>query len=184
MEPLSSQLDSTDRNSTYVRSSALYRTRSSVSFALVAALLVLTACGDIFGAPPVGPEGPGFGGLEDGVTRLVNDHRETLGCRRLVWNPDVARVALGHSRDMLERDFFGHYDPDGNGLKQRLESARVSYLDAAENIAQGFRYDDAALKVFEGWISSPQHRRIIENCTFVIHGIGVADYRWTHVFMR
>lgn len=151
---------------------------------MVALALFVTACGDIFGAPPAGPEGPRTGGLEDAVARLVNDHREQLGCRRLVWSGGLAGVALGHSTDMLEREYFGHYDPDGRGLRERLEAARIPYFDAAENIAQGFRYEDAARAVFDGWLESPNHRKIIENCTFVIHGMGVVDFRWTHVFMR
>jgi uncharacterized protein YkwD len=157
---------------------------SSLGFAIIVLALVVVGCGDMSGGPPTGPESPGVGGLEDAVTALVNDHRQALGCPRLVWNVDLAGVALDHSRDMLERDYFGHYDPDGRGLKQRLESARIYFHAAAENIAQGFRYENAAQAVFDGWMKSPGHRTIIENCTFVVHGIGIADYRWTHVFMR
>lgn len=118
------------------------------------------------------------------MAALVNDHRESLGCRRLVWDDRIARVAFEHSVDMLERDYFGHQDPDGRGLRERLREARIPFALAAENIAEGFRYEDAAKAVFEGWMTSPEHREIIEDCDFLLHGVGFADYRWTHVFMR
>ncbi len=133
---------------------------------------------------PVGPEGPGLGALEDQVAALVNDHRQLVGCSRLVWNFAVAEVAVQHSADMLEREYFGHRDPDGNDLGDRLRAARIQFSMAGENIARGFRYEDAARAVFEGWLANSGHRNIIENCTFSQHGIGVVDYRWTHVFVK
>jgi uncharacterized protein YkwD len=147
-----------------------------------ACLAALVACCDFL--DPHAPESPGYGGIEDSVTLLVNDHREALGCGRLRWNPDLATVARAHSWDMLEREYFGHEDPDGRGLAHRLRAAGIQYVRAAENIAMGFRYDDAARAVFEAWLESESHRRIIESCSFTWHGIGFVDYRWTHLFMR
>ncbi len=133
---------------------------------------------------PTGPEGPGEGSLADQVALLVNNHRQMIGCPRLVWNRAVADVAVQHSKDMLDREYFGHEDPDGNDLGDRLRAARIRFSIAGENIARGFRYEDAARAVFQGWMETSGHRKIIENCTFSQHGIGVVDFRWTHVFVK
>jgi uncharacterized protein YkwD len=132
----------------------------------------------------MGPESPGMNGIEDAVTLLVNDHREALGCPRLRWDSDLAEVAVAHSRDMRDRAYFGHMDPDGRGLADRLRNAGISFNRAAENIAKGFQYEDAARKVFEGWLKSAPHRQILETCSFTHHGIGFVDYNWTHLFLR
>jgi len=118
------------------------------------------------------------------VSRLVNDYREAIGCPRLVWNADLAGAARAHSEDMLVRDYFGHTDPEGKDLGQRLRVAGIRFRLAGENIAKGFRYEDAALAVVESWIESEGHRKIIEECDFFQHGVGFVDYRWTHLFMR
>lgn len=148
------------------------------------ALVVLVVALGCQAVGPTGPEGPGLGSLEDQVALLVNDHRQRIGCPRLVWNQAVADVAAEHSADMLEREYFGHRDPEGNDLADRLRAARIPYSLAGENIARGFRYENPAQAVFEGWMAQRGHRSIIENCTFSQHGIGIVDYRWTHVFVK
>ncbi len=44
---------------------------------------------------------------------LVNDHRTGTGCGPLTWHAGAAAVALAHSTDMRDRDFFSHTNPDG-----------------------------------------------------------------------
>ncbi len=149
---------------------------------LIALLFASSSC-DLYPLPS-GPESSGRGTIEDQVAVLVNDYRQSIGCRRLVWNSELAEVARRHSADMLSRSYFGHEDPDGKDLRYRLRSAGVRFSLAGENIAQGFRYADAAKAVFEGWLNTEGHRKIIETCAFSEHGVGFVDYRWTHIFLK
>ena len=52
---------------------------------------------------------------------------------------------------------------------------------AGENIAWGTGSGDRA---FDMWINSSGHRANIENCSYTHHGVGLADGRWTHLFLQ
>lgn len=132
------------------------------------------------------PETAPGGTIAGDVARLVNDYRIARGCPRLIWDARLASIAEAHSLDMRSRDYFGHRDPEGRDLAERLTASGIPYSIAAENIARGYRhgYEDAARAVFEGWLKSRSHRAIIESCDFLTHGVGVVDDVWTHVFVR
>jgi uncharacterized protein YkwD len=112
---------------------------------------------------------------------LMNDHRESVGCTRLLWNDDVAAVAQHHSEDMVERNYFDHTNPDGQSPFDRLQNAGIAYSGAAENIAWGY---PSAAAVLQGWLNSSGHRSNIDNCSLKEHGVGLYQSRWTHLFIR
>jgi uncharacterized protein YkwD len=51
---------------------------------------------------------------------------------------------------------------------------------AAENIAAG---QWSAQQVLDSWLSSPGHRRNIENCGLLEHGVGLTQNHSTHVLV-
>lgn len=159
--------------------------RGNLVKGLILAVVVLLGCTscDLFG---------GFGrdgGLEEtpqevkDFVQMMNDHREDLGLSRLIWDDRVYQVALAHSEDMKDRDFFAHTNPDGKDPFDRLGDAGIEYWAAAENIAYGYSTGAAVLN---GWLNSAGHKANIENGTFTHHGVGyVADgHYWTHVFLK
>jgi uncharacterized protein YkwD len=81
---------------------------------------------------------------------------------------------------MVARDFFSHTNPDGDSPWDRLSAAGISFSRAAENIAWGYTSAEAVLS---GWLGSPGHRANIENCALTHHGVGLADWHWTHLFV-
>jgi uncharacterized protein YkwD len=114
------------------------------------------------------------------VVDLVNERRKGLGCKPLTWLGPVAQVAQRHSQDMVANKFFSHTNLLGESPFDRLRNAGIKYQRAAENIAFGQR---TAQHVMDSWISSPGHRRNIEDCAFQQHGIGLYQNYWTHVFV-
>lgn len=131
------------------------------------------------GCDVASPLEPALGGEVAALVSLVNEHRASVGCSALRWNGDVAEVALAHSQDMIDRDFFDHTNPDGDSPADRLRSAEIDYRRMAENIARGF---DTGASVLDAWLGSPGHRTNIENCQLEEHGVGLADGHWTHLF--
>ncbi len=112
----------------------------------------------------------------------VNRQRSEVGCGPLTWHEGIAAVARAHSLDMQARDFYDHVDPDGESLLHRLTRAGIAFNGVAgENLVIGTVDGTIA---FTLWMDSPEHRANIENCSFTHHGVGLADGRWTHVFVQ
>jgi uncharacterized protein YkwD len=55
--------------------------------------------------------------------------------------PELRCAARLHARDMSERNFFDHVNPDGEGPEDRMRSAGATFRIAAESIAQGPSFD-------------------------------------------
>ncbi len=116
------------------------------------------------------------------LVELVNRQRSEVGCRPLAWHEGIASVARAHSLDMQNREFYDHVNPDGESLEHRLIRAGIAYNGVAgENLVIGTVDGRIA---FTLWMESPEHRANIENCAFTHHGVGLADGRWTHVFVQ
>jgi len=112
---------------------------------------------------------------------LVNSYRASKGLSVLVWDGRVAAVAQAHSQDMIDRNYFGHTDPDGLTPPDRLRAAGIVFTDWGENIA-GNAWTGA--DVFQRWINSPGHLANIEFPNFTHHGVGLVDGMWTHMFVN
>lgn len=108
---------------------------------------------------------------EQELFRLVNEERTKRGVHTLTWRSEVVSVARGHARDMWERQYFGHYSPEGEDVGDRLENAGVSYSVAGENLALAPTVQTA----HNGLMNSQGHRENILEVEFRRVGIGVID---------
>lgn len=152
--------------------------RHCVRTALLAAgALATLGCTAMIG--PSEPDLPAAAQIA-GFAELVNEYRQAAGCETLAWHPDGARVAQAHSDGMVERNFFGHVNPDGQTPFDRIRAAAIPYRRAAENVAWGF---ETAQHVFDAWVASDLHRANIRNCNYTHHGVGFSGSHWTHVFL-
>lgn len=119
-------------------------------------------------------------GMEQQIFDLTNFIRKEHGLLPLQWNESLHEVASYHSQDMKEQDYFSHYDPKGNGLKERLAKQNVTYQYAGENIAA--QYIDG-LAAVEGWLNSKGHREAILDEKFTELGVGVYRFYYTQNFI-
>lgn len=104
----------------------------------------------------------------------------------LSMNPALRCAARVHSKDMADRVFFDHINPDGQDPFVRMEMAGYSYFTAGENIAAG---QSTPSEVMQGWMDSPGHCRNIMNPDFAEIGVGTFEansgsyrYLWTQTF--
>jgi uncharacterized protein YkwD len=105
---------------------------------------------------------------EGQVLTLVNVERAKIGCSPLVMDQPLAKLAEDFTKDMAQRNFFDHTDPDGDDPWERAKLAGITDL-GGENIARG-QADAAA--VMDAWMNSPGHRANILNCDFKTLGVG------------
>jgi uncharacterized protein YkwD len=140
-----------------------------------------------------------IGRLEKKIHDLINQERKKKGLANLSWNENLNYIARSYSRDMIERKFFSHNDPDGRSFIERyqaggfvckLRNGNETCL-GAENIAQDNLYssvvyrngvtsyswnseDEIAASVVKRWMQSRGHRENILTAYFKRQGIGVA----------
>jgi uncharacterized protein YkwD len=115
------------------------------------------------------------------LARLINSRRESIGCPELRWDDRAAALAGEHSRDMVERNFFSHTNPDGKDPFDRMRQAGIGFNRAGENMVLGV---ETGREVYQIWLHSPGHRNNMLDCRFTRQGIGRAGDRWTQVLFR
>jgi uncharacterized protein YkwD len=177
--------------------------------------MFLEGCAPVpFGVQPGKPGGPGdnFGlsgqkrptinidELELRIHQLVNEERTRHGLSPLAWNPMLNKIARLHSQDMVVRNYFSHYSPEGHDLAYRYSrqgfvcevAVGNVYYTGAENIFQNHLYDSIeyinevpaiyhwrdmeriAETTVTKWINSPGHRMNILEPSWKSEGIGIA----------
>lgn len=87
----------------------------------------------------------------------------------LASNVQLRCAARNHSRDMAERDFFDHDNPDGVDPFVRIDRTGYLFSVAAENIAAGY---PTAASVVQGWMDSPGHCANIMIAEITETGVG------------
>ena len=111
--------------------------------------------------------------LERTALEGINAERAAAGLPPLVPSTELARLARAYSRDMAERRFFSHSDPDGLGVVDRTTKAGISWKNVGENIARNRGFKDPAAVAVREWMKSDGHRGIILDSRYDETGIGV-----------
>jgi hypothetical protein len=120
------------------------------------------------------------------MTVLMNKDRylnpdESDCAPALDWHAELAAVALAHSQDMCNRDFFDHSNPDGDDPFDRMDAAGIQWVTAGENIfrVSGVGVDEAVTMGEEAFMDEPEcvanHRSNILNRNFTHVGVGVYE---------
>jgi uncharacterized protein YkwD len=120
-------------------------------------------------------------GLEKQMFDLVNHDRqdpaysaETGGRAQLLkWNEKLAAVARAHSRNMVEKGYFAHTDPDGTTFSARIIATGIRWQAMAENIASNRTVAGAETGFMSEPPSKPNHRSNILSVTATDIGIGI-----------
>ena len=96
---------------------------------------------------------------------LVNEARTLQGLQSLVYDHTAAEVAFQHSRDMAERGYLGHLNPEGLRPCDRLAAVGIRWSCVGETIhyAEGYTIEEIAPLVVREWLDSPSHRKILLN---------------------
>lgn len=118
--------------------------------------------------------------LEKSIFALTNKCRKKAGLGALGEENTLRYIAREHSRDMIKRKFFSHYDPDGLSPGERIAIRHRRLIGtSAENIWNGQGYDPSKTKmlaqmIMNNWMQSPAHRENILKEEYTHLGVGVA----------
>ena len=108
---------------------------------------------------------------EKEVFNLINQQRAANGLSALKIDEEVQRVARIKAQDMVNNNYFAHNSPTYGTPFQMLNSFKISYRSAGENIA-GNSSNSAAVNA---WMNSPGHKANILNSSYNYTGIGVVN---------
>lgn len=96
--------------------------------------------------------------VEGWVVALSNAERVEMGSAPLVRNPELANIAREYSRERVERGFYGHHDPEGDGPGERLSEAGYYCFYWAENVAIS-GYEGRTIDPYGNWTVIPETPR-------------------------
>jgi uncharacterized protein YkwD len=115
-------------------------------------------------------------GIEASLLARVNRVRTERHLPELRGSAPLASVALAHARDMAERGYVDHINPEGLNPLQRVQSAGVDGLRLlAENIGASSEGGDRIEAVVREWLRSESHRENLLNPAFNATGIAVVE---------
>lgn len=125
--------------------------------------------------PPPAPPISGVGGAAGTQFNLINQDRAANGVAPLAYSASLARVAQYRAQDMLNRNYFSHYDPATGQLAfvSLLHLWGIPYSTAGENIAWSTNPSMAGINSM--FMNSPEHRANILNSAYHRVGVGVAS---------
>lgn len=109
--------------------------------------------------------------FEEEMLKMVNNERIKEGLKPLEADPEMTAVARKHSKDMFERGYFAHVNPDGKNPFDRMKDMNVQFRAAGENLALAQTVAIAHINL----MNSPGHRANILNPSFGRLGIGILD---------
>jgi uncharacterized protein YkwD len=106
-----------------------------------------------------------YSAIELELLNLVNDHRTQLGLNKLNSIGLISKEAEGHSNYMVEKNVVSH---DNFDLRAKNLFENLGTINVGENVAYGYL---TANGLINAWLSSLDHRIILENENFTDFGI-------------
>ncbi|MBP2628329.1 MAG: SCP-like extracellular [Firmicutes bacterium] len=100
---------------------------------------------------------------------LLNADRAQNGLKPLKFNSQLTALGEKYAQDMINRNFFSHYNPEGQSPFDRMKQAGISYSYAGENLAINSNVDTAE----KAFMNSPGHRANILSPNYTEVGLGV-----------
>ena len=108
---------------------------------------------------------------EQYLLSAANQERASRGLQLLHRDPDLARSAAAHAREMASRGEISHQFPGEPDLSQRGADAGVAFSSISENVAQA----SSAAEIHDLWMHSEHHRENILDPAIDAAGISVVE---------
>lgn len=147
--------------------------RRVLAWAGTLSLALLVMAGQASGAEDIAA-------LRAAALEHVNTSRQDEGLPPLESGDVLDEAAQLHAEDMLERGYYSHVTPGGDGPRERfLDAGGGEWELVAENIAMcrncGALDRDRVSQFHQGWMDSPQHRANILRRGLARFGFGAAS---------
>lgn len=111
--------------------------------------------------------------------KLLNDDRKKRNLAPLQFNSHLSKLAESYARDMIDRDFFSHRNPEGQSPFDRMQERQIIFNYAGENIA----FNESVYAAQQAFMHSPKHKANILNQNYTQVGIGVVKSSTGRVYV-
>lgn len=126
--------------------------------------------------PEQQPAGVNLSEYEEAVLYLINTARVNNGLAALQPNQSLTDISRTRSNDMLSRNYFSHYTPEGTTVFNIMRSCGIKWNAAGENLAQSLPANIGSPEAFlDAWMKSPGHAANILKDRYGIIGVGMID---------
>ncbi|MHB1376669.1 MAG: CAP domain-containing protein [Candidatus Humimicrobiaceae bacterium] len=113
---------------------------------------------------------------ENQVAALINNFREANGLNALAADESLTNVAMTRSRDLLDRNYFSHYTPEGTNVFNLMRDMGIEFRYAGENLAQSAPASVGTPEGFlNAWVNSPSHRDNILRSQYTKIGVAMVE---------
>lgn len=102
----------------------------------------------------------------------TNAIRAQNGLSKLTLHTLLSASATAKCRDMADRNYWSHIDPDGREPWYFIDKTGYIKLAAGENLAYGFKDTQS---IIDGWMNSVEHKAVILNATYQDIGFGICS---------
>lgn len=124
---------------------------------------------------------PGILGIQTNISieQLVTDtnaQRVKQGLSPLTLDAQLSEAAQKKAEDMLAKDYWAHFAPDGGTPWGFIKGSGYEYIYAGENLARGFTNPQG---VVDAWMASPTHRENMLSRNYTDVGFAVVTGKLT-----
>lgn len=113
---------------------------------------------------------------ENVVAALINNYRTDNGVNPIAFDGTLTYVAKLRSQDLMDRNYFSHYTPEGTTVFNLLRANNVSFSQGGENLAQAKPANIGTPEAFlNAWANSPTHKSNMLRSSYNYIGVGMVS---------
>ena len=113
---------------------------------------------------------------ENAVAALINNYRVASGLNQVAYEPTLTYVAKLRSQDLMDRNYFSHYTPEGTTVFDLLRANGITAKIRGENLGQAMPAGFGSPEAFLGaWQNSSSHNANMLRAGYNYIGVGMVD---------
>jgi uncharacterized protein YkwD len=113
---------------------------------------------------------------ENAIAAMINNVREQNGLNAIAADGLLNEVATIRSEDLINRNYFSHYTPEGTNVFDVMRANGVSFRYAGENLAQSAPASVGTVDGFmNAWMNSPTHMANILRAQYTKIGVSMVE---------
>jgi len=111
---------------------------------------------------------------ENAVACLINNYRVASGLNQVAYEPTLTYVAKLRSQDLMDRNYFSHYTPEGTTVFDLLRANGITSKIRGENLGQAMPAGFGSPEAFLGaWQNSSSHNANMLRAGYNYIGVGM-----------